>query len=318
MADREGNKFRRCFVSAPFGVDVSAVLSVLSEKGVHARRLDSLSAGKSISGVIRRELQRSDFVCVILPQEFNISSTLFELGMAAGLGKPTIILAEQDVSIPVDVADWPFGRVSLEKPETIRIAINSLLQNLQQKARASEDKASHGPIALKSDDIASVRIEKVREPPFDREKALGKLEAIKRIPSGNRGQEFEKFVGSLFEEAGIPVASEIGQSDRGIDLAFWLDDVSRVIANPILVEVKTKIDGNSWKENSAQLIHYLNVMRAQCGIVITLESRPPNVPRFTRTLPLVVNLSGDELVSLLSKRQLGKELIRVRNQAVHG
>jgi hypothetical protein len=220
--------------------------------------------------------------------------------------------------MPVDVADWPFGRISLEDPETVEIAVRSLLQTLEQSFQASEKKSSEGPILFEGHGATTVRLERVPEEAFNKEQALSELDAIKQTPAGSRGRAFEKFVSSLFDKASIPVATEVEQSEHGIDLAFWLDDVSRVIANPVLAEVKTRIDEGSWKENSAQLLHYLNVMRAQCGILVTLEARPPNVPRYTRTLPFVVTLNADELVSLLSNRELGTELIRVRNLAVHG
>jgi Restriction endonuclease len=313
-----GDRLRRCFISAPFGVDVSAVLDVLNERGIRARRLDSLRAGRSITSVIKSELHRSDFVCVILPRSADSASTLFELGVAVGLGKPTMVLAEQDVAIPVDLSDWPFGRISLDKPDTVRVAVNSLMQNLQRKARAATERAFQPEVAAASYASPPPRLERVPEQAFDREQAFSELGEIKMLSPADRAHKFQRFVSSLFEKAGIPVALESGHSDRGIDLAFWLDEVSRVIVNPIFVEVKTRLSANSWKESSDQLFHYLTAMRGQCGLLITLELPPSDTPRFTPTLPLIVTLTAEELVSLLWSRQLGRELIRIRNRAVHG
>lgn len=313
-----GDRLRRCFISAPFGVDVSAVLDVLHERGIHARRLDSLRARSSITSVIKSELDRSDFVCVILPRAANSASTLFELGVAVGLGKPTMVLAEQDVVMPVDVADWPFGRISLDKPDTIRVAVNSLLQNLERKRRPLREKAPQPAVTAQTYPSPPPQLGRVPEQAFDREQAFAQLREIKTLSPTDRAPKLETFVSSLFEKVGIPAALESGRPDRGIDLAFWLDEVSRVIANPIFVEVNTRLSPNSWKESSDRLSHYLTAMRGQCGLLVTLEPPPPDIPRFTPTLPIIVTLSAEELVSLLWNRRLGKELIRIRNRAVHG
>lgn len=169
---RSEHRFRKCFISAPFGCNVGAVLEIFNELGVSSRRLDSLRPGKSITAAIKNELKRSDFVCVILARGYNAASNLYELGMAVGLGKPTIILAESDVAIPVDVAEWPFGRISLEKPETIRVAVSSLLQSLERQVQKAAAKTSSQLGAAESYAPPPLRIEKEPVQIFDIHKAL--------------------------------------------------------------------------------------------------------------------------------------------------
>ncbi len=315
---KDKQRFRKCFISAPFGCDVGKLVEVIDELGIRVRRLDSLRPGKSITAALKDELKRTDFVCVVLANDYNNSSNLYELGMAIGAGKPTMILAEPEVVVPIDLADWPFGRISLTKPDTIRVAVRPLLHNLERATQEAIRRKSAPQTAGEERLDSSVRLERVPEGQFNKEEAVSELQTIRELTSKDRGRVFEKFVGTLLGRAGIPVALEYEQRDRGVDLAFWLDDVSRVISNPILAEIKTRVDAYSWQEQSAQLIHYLSAMKSQCGVLITLEEGPPDLPRFTPSIPMVVRFSAEELVSLLWNKGLGEEIIRFRNQAVHG
>src|SRR5881396_2064808 len=115
IKSRRGGQLR-CFVSAPFGQNIDAVVAALTKAGVQTRRLDSLRAGASITNTLAREIRRSDLVCAVLPAKAASASMYYEVGVAVGVGLPVMILAETTAEIPFDISQLPVGRISLQEP----------------------------------------------------------------------------------------------------------------------------------------------------------------------------------------------------------
>src|ERR1700719_2934741 len=138
LKPRHGSKLR-CFISAPFGCDVESVVNALHTYDVESRRLDTVRLGRSLTESVAGEIRRADFVCGVFPDEYNIDSTMFELGFAMGAGIPVIILAEAKIALPSDVAGLRYGRMSLSDSRTVLTAIRGLLRSLQRKSRRVRD-----------------------------------------------------------------------------------------------------------------------------------------------------------------------------------
>jgi len=57
---------------------------------------------------------------------------------------------------------------------------------------------------------------------------------------------------------------------RGVDLTVWMDEVSPVFRNPILVEVKTTLSGvDRWAQARDQLYEFLTATTATCGLLVS-------------------------------------------------
>src|SRR5258706_4549498 len=122
----------RCFISAPFGCNVDVVITALNGAGIHSFRTDEIRLGDSWIGAIRKNIEDSDFVCVVLANSFENSATLFELVAAVGAGLPVLILVEDKVRLPSDLASLLYVRVALDKPETVRTAVHGFVRSFRK------------------------------------------------------------------------------------------------------------------------------------------------------------------------------------------
>lgn len=289
-----------CFVSAPFGCNIEVVVNILNEAGVQTRRADIFTSGEPTFEAIRKSIVSADFACVFLTGAENSQNQLFELGAAFGAGIPSVVLLDAEARLPSDLRGVMYARVSLSKPETVRTAVNGFLRTLKRGERLS-------PVARKG-----------RERKINRSRALLEYETLRKSAGPERTFAFERFVASLFEKANINVVLEPSQTDRGVDLALWLDDVDQIIGNPILVELKFRTTIESWKEASNKMQKFLQIGQSPCGLIISGDKLPPTVPPVLSSMPLVMFFSIDDIIKLLAGGKLGSELIRRRNLAVHG
>jgi len=297
----KGERPLRCFISAPFGRNVDVVIKALTEAGVQSVRVDEIGLGESWVGGIQRNIEQSDFACVVLANGCENSSMLFELGAAVGVGLPILLLVENNVRFPSDLRGLLYIRVSLDKPETVSTAVHGFLRSIRKGDPTRED----------TEHIPPKRI--------SRSRALIELQSVKRAVGGNRARRFEEFVASLFQKANVQVAAEPGSPDRGVDLAIWLDEVERVLGNPILIELKLRrFSRTDWRDTAEQFRRVLLAANVRYGVLISAEPLPPEVPQVSPEIPTVMTFDIDELISLLAAGSFGKELIRRRNAAVHG
>jgi len=163
----------------------------------------------------------------------------------------------------------------------------------------------------------SVSRSKERVQVFDLTQATKRLNAIRT--HGSSGSEFEQFMASLFAEAGFLVSAESTKDDRGVGLTLWLDEIAPVFKNPVLVELKTDLSRHGiWSHAADQLRRYLHTAGATCGVLVSLNQLPQDIPTYTPSLPMIVTFSAAEIVRLIATRDLGRELIRLHNAAVHG
>ena len=49
----------------------------------------------------------------------------------------------------------------------------------------------------------------------------------------------EQRTAELFRQAGYIVSEQASQSDKGVDLAVWIDELESAIGGPLLVQVKS-------------------------------------------------------------------------------
>ena len=311
-------KLRRCFISAPFGQKVDSVIKALTATGIEAHRFDSLRPGASITESLLREIRRSDLVCAILPEQVMSASVFYEIGLAVGLGLPVIVLAETTASLPFDLAQLPVGRISFADSATIDRAIRAMLPRVKPavlpRAESAQKVVSSGGTELRP---PSPQRKKLSAQLFDPKQVNARLDALRA--HGSSGFQFENLIAGLFAEAGFLVSSERQEHDRGVDLALWLDEITPVIRNPVLVECKTDLSGyEKWSAAEAQLRQYLSVADATCGVLISLNPLPANIPRYTSSIPMVVTFSATDIIRFIATRELGRELVRRRNAAVHG
>jgi hypothetical protein len=295
------HQLRRCFVSAPFGCNVSAITQVLNDEGISARQADNLRPGELILEAVFNEIRAADVICVVLPNGRPPLNQIFELGAAVGARIPAIILAESEVQLPSDLMGLPYARISLANSKTIDIAVRGFLKSLSKPIRRIQKPASRNATKI------------------SRSRAMVEFETLPKGSGSERALAFERFVIALLAQAGIPAVSQSGSPDKGVDLAIWLDEVENSIGNPILAELKAnKMPPHLWQKVVDRLRQSLLQTHSYCGLVISGGELPSQASAVIPSMPLIMAFSAYDLIDLLSKGELPAEIIRRRNMAVHG
>ncbi len=221
---------------------------------------------------------------------------MFELGLSIGSSIPIAILAEPSARIPFDIASIRFARVSLSRADQVEGAIRSLLKTIETGRSM------------------------LQERPHDQVKRINAGEARKRLRSLRQNvneRRLADFVQSLFEQAGIAVSVIHGPNEVGADMAIWLDGVDLILGNPILIEIKNKLSQRDLAIVHVQVRQAMTALGAQCALIICNEDKTKGI-RPMPPWPLLVVLTVDELIEVLSKGHLSNALVESRNRAVHG
>src|SRR5882724_1040029 len=88
---------RIAFIAAPPTTDVSVIRQLLAKHGANAFALEETDLpGAPLSMVIMKAIERADIVIAVLAGREQSRNVLFEVGVARGLNKPTLIIATDD------------------------------------------------------------------------------------------------------------------------------------------------------------------------------------------------------------------------------
>jgi hypothetical protein len=284
-------RFKTCFISAPFETDTSVLRKALTEFLITWIDLTKLNQADNLIAGVDKAIAKSDFVCAILP-EGGITNVLFELGLAYAREKPILAILGAGVSSPVDVHSLTYLRSDPADAAKIRSALKTFLDHAD---RTRVTKKTSG--------------RKRSEPLASRDIPLATLP----------GRERETRTAQLFQDAGFLVSQSQSPGDEGADFAVWIDDLPEPFGNPLLVEVKAGgLSDSKMKEAAARLREQLTKTQGRCGVLVYWGQGNRQPSPVANRWPLVVQMSGATLETLIQSRNFTKELIRLRNMAVHG
>lgn len=283
-----------CFISAPYGVDTSVLRHELAARKVEWFDVTTIPIGATIIDAIRDAIERSDFLCVIVPSSATGRWTLLEAGIAIGAGKPILFILDRNATVPADLLGFHYALAGATDSEAIRFHLDSFLKGLDKKAVTPRT-------------------------------TIGKRTKIgKRRTAPHFHSAAESEVARLFEKAGF-LLHEAPRSDSGdyqVDLAVWIDDLLPIFSSPILpVEVKSVLDNRTRREAADRLRHFLLSTGAGVGLLVDLTERNEQREKVWQSVgppPFVFAVSVGELRRKLESGSLVKQLIQSRNRAVHG
>lgn len=285
-------RFRTCYISAPFGANTSVLRKALRDKAIQWSDLTNLEAGGSWAGAVDRAISKADFVCTVLPEGHH-ANVLFELGVAYAKHKPILALLASSARLPTDIISLTYVRADPKDAATVRAALGAFLDH--------------------------ARGEPFRSTSRRRTKRRSIAKESTALPPSASAHEFELKTVSLLEKAGVIVSWPTQRSEQGADLAVWIDDLPQSLGNPLLVEIKA---GNLSKaritQAASQLRQYVVMTHGSCGLLVYWDRQNRQFPSVSTEWPLIFRLSGETLERLAHRGQLSRELVRLRNAAVHG
>lgn len=244
-------RHRRCFLSFPFG-DRSAELLVEDvivpaalQTGWEIVRPDAFApAGERIFESITKALRSADLIVAILPKgNYNV---LYELGIAHGWGKRTVILTRSLETVPFDVASRFPVLLSSREPgalDRLRADLVSIFREAQQEGPSLADPALERYVEFQR--TLSVELFDRSDPlhnPFDPAFSFGFvhqiLELMERIEPLAEVTLTETRVGSLGTWISTTASSVAGLVEK---ILFFVPEWRMKNAQRFKVEAETEL-----------------------------------------------------------------------------
>jgi hypothetical protein len=246
--------------------------------------------GASFSTTALDLIHRADMVCVLLDQDVS-PNVYFELGYAAGQGRPIAIIGDK----PRNLGEFPEAfwiRAALQDRTALSFQLRAFVENFQE--------ISHREIVK----------------PTPR-----RAKTTRRLKSSGDPQGLERDLLTLLE-ASPEIQSVVSQprtGDAGYipDFAVWFTTPSRIVESPVLIEVIGNHHGSAFIDGAVQrLLQFLRPSEVRTGLVIGGGQGLAST-RVASLSPLIFVLSFEEAGELLRQGNLIETLHRERNRYAH-
>jgi len=302
--DIADSKFNSCLISAPFSADLGVLPRVLDRAGIHWEWAKSeLAYSERLPGDLRKMIRRVDCVIGVLFGGITDANTLFEVGVAVGIGKPVLLIIAQDKPVSQNVDALPHVQVSLTDENVIALHLDLLMRSTTRGFRYA--------VSGQARSTASVSKSRIRKDTH----VTGDRQAT---------SAFEKEIADLIEKAGGQVLFhprlEYRPQKFVPDLLTWLPTSDAELLNPAVVEFKNSpLEQTSIGKAEEQLFTYLQDTGVRTGLIVgsSVEPKAPIEPRGSSYLN-VFFLDTDNFLALLQTGKLGRYLRDERNRAAHG
>jgi hypothetical protein len=257
-----------------------------------------------MSMVLMEAIGRADIVIAVFGGREESVNVLFELGVALGLRKPTLIIAPQDET---NSPDAPTGIAYLRADPDDSAALEfGLAQFLaappHSDASPKPDQKETRPLGPEADTL------------------LARLRA-------NHGQLTDQHGKPLLQDTIVQALRASGISrvslgekhgDARIDIAVWSNDLEPWVRNPLLIQVKNSLPGKG--ELDTLVRRFANAWGPESvnwALVIYREAAP-EAHRLRHLNPHILLLSAEEFLVALKDTAFGDLIRKLRNERVHG
>jgi hypothetical protein len=299
---RKGGE-RKAIITAPSATDTSVIRQILEKHGVKAFAADELGlAGFPLSKVVTEAIGRADIVVAILGGKDESGNVLFEVGIAQGLGKPTLVIAaKQEATFLAAQAGIPYLRAKPDNFAALEFGLAQFLaaphradSGLKTAERETRPLGSHADLLL-------ANLHASREE--------GHLQEYR----------LEEIIVEALRKSGIATISRgEKRGDKEIDIAVWSNDFEPWIGNPLLIEIKNHLPRKGELDNMAK--RFANAMGPESvnwALVIYGEAAP-QTRRIKRLYSHILFLSAEDLLEGLRDNAFGDLVRQLRNERVHG
>ncbi|CAG2139728.1 hypothetical protein [Cupriavidus plantarum] len=298
MPDKLIQRYHRCYISAPFGLDLGRLPELLADRqiswewaksGVH-ERYDAMAGIKD-----------ADFALVVMNGTNADIHGAFDTGIAMGLGKPVFLIKTGAGPLPIDLNHLLIVESGLENADALGFHLDAFLATPPTPA---------SPLA--TEDIERSKLQ------------LWHRTTKLRLPQlhGDAGTALEKRVFDAVTAAGGSPISEpthhagnmLGSKFRP-DFLAWLGHVEPELLNPVVIEVKIRFDPQRGRQLEEQLLTFMQASRLRMALVVT-EVPPPH--REQQLSPNILWLPIADFEALLSSGELGTYVRETRARIAHG
>lgn len=281
--------YSRCFISAPFGMDLGALPMLLSERRIAWNWASDAPDGRRYSAGI----EKCDFLVAVFNGTRSDHRVLYEAGLAEGLGKPVFFIAVNRRVGIVPRKMFPFVDVKLTELLPLTFQLDAFLATPHETVFQRELARAPSPAAAVSPPELPVNTQAVHT-------------------------TLERQVYDAVRKAGgsaiVEPLTEQGKGG-GPDLLIWLPKEDADLFDPAVVEIKRRVTPGDVRKAEEQLGRFMQNAGVRCGFLLT-EEEPS--PKRTALSPFVFWLSIAHFVALTNDQRLGQHIRYLRNHAAHG
>ena len=292
------SQIKKAFLAASGKVQLQALKEELRQRSIEPLTTYELPVmGTSILEHIERSIRKSDLFIAILVAEPS-SNVLFELGLAHGLGKHILLLVSPKYGkLPSDISGRFYVRANPDNREAIGFALDQILASSRKKSRRQiKPSPSEHPLGDKVDHYLKLI--------HDRGKKLTE-------------KEMEEIVVELLKASGVSNVTQSPFPDQGADIAVWSDDLQTTVGNPLIIEVKSRLQNREKVRPALEQVElYRKKSNTQWALLILplFSSAIASIP-FTGS---VLALTITELLENLRNKSFAETIRELRNARVHG
>ena len=292
-------RIRTCYIASPPGSDLHHLRASLIERGITVVFPDDSFPSAHVSADVPRTIAEVDLVIGVLTRERRSQWVLFELGQASAMGRQIVLIAPPKFgAIPSNLSGFLVLRINLQNRDAIDFALDQVL-------------AAPSPTVVK---------------PFTRRKSEGLgarvdnlLRDYRSAMSSNDPQRLERIVFEALQGPDVEVIAESRAHDRGVDLAVWSDSLQQYVGNPLLVEIKSRIDGFAEARRAAEQLSLASATAGTGWALLLYGEGPPEGELAAKALPATILIrSIPALLEDMRDRPFVDLVRNLRNRKVHG
>lgn len=279
-------RFFRCFISAPFGMNLGVLPLLLGERHIAWNWSSDTVAGARFAPSI----QKCDFAIAVLDGSQSDQRVLYEVGLAEGLGKPVLTIA-------------------------VSKRVGSLARSLFSpvEVKLSEKDA----LSFQLDAFLSTPHETVFESGRTTTTTNTIVPSLPELPARQFHSHLEARIYHAIREAGgnAILEPETDQSNSRPDLLIWLPSEDPEFLDPAVIEIRRRLTTSEARRAEQKLLDFMQASGVRCGFILTEQ---PALEKRRSISPNIFWLSIDEFVSLTVDHRLGQHVRSLRNRAAHG
>jgi len=255
---------------------------------------DVAPLGAGILQSVQQAIATADHVLVVLAGEAASLNSVFEAGMAVGLGKSVVIVVDPEVAAPADLAGFLTVRARPDDLDAINFALDRAEGRITTSTRLAP--AMGYALGPRADQMLN--------------RAAGILALTE--PAAIEQAAMDLLVLAL-EDSGAVAVQSAGR-DR-FDLGVWFDDLDAIAANPLLIELKRSFRVGAVQQALAAL-HAAPTARVALIVYLDPTSATRAALQTARFPVLVISLP--DLLGRMRTASFAEVVRDLRNRSVHG
>lgn len=282
------------------GLDLSILRRALKVRGVDVLVPQDLTVGSDRADEVQAQIAQVSLVIGVLSGKDSSQWVLFELGLAAALGRRILLISPPDAEpIPFSPRHMLVLRVAPDNEEAIGFALDQILSAPDRKIEDKSLRRNASPgLGEKADEL---------------------LHSLERSLASNDWMGVENVVSEALNSSDTDVVVTSPTREKGADFAVWSDVLETFVGNPLLVEVKSRVRRREDAMRiTNQIAAYVSASSAQWGLLLYGEGPDPESSWWAETSPNVLVLPLKSFLEHLRSRTF-PELVRdLRNSRIHG